>query len=247
MFHPTIPWARATPDGWRENDPGHLAQIKVIGFFVGKEWKRELPIEIECQLQWEMFVAGAVHGINAHTNDLAILSGTDEILWERLMFGAVEDPHEILATMQFEIVPIYRSEGDIAELDPGAERFMRMVERDEQPDVDHSDGCRDYMNGRRAEFPILLSGKRKGQEQLVTLPYNDYAEIVDELGMAHSEHKTAERRYKTACNAAVEALVIAGANRIATAPQGEDSDGPIVYTSNKQLRVPKAWNSEENT
>lgn len=229
MFHPTIPWARATPDGWRANDEGHKAQIKCIGFFIGKDWKREIPIEIEAQLQWELFVAGG------HTNDLAILSGTDDILWERFLFGDIEDPHEILDSMKFEIVPVPRNDTDIATLLDGARRFMEMVERDIQPPADHSKACAGYMNGRRGAFT-----NDKGKEALVQLEYDAYAPIVDELAIAHSDKKKAERRYDTAANAAREAMAIAGANRIKT------DDGPIVWSTDKKLLVPRAWSSEES-
>lgn len=222
MFHPEHNWCRATPDGWRADNPKHGVQIKSVGFYVGRRWKHEIPIYVEAQCQWEMFVTGA------ETWDLAVLEGTDEIEWERFIFGEVDDPAEVVGKMTLAIYPIARNDRDIAALFAGGRAFMDLVERDEQPPVDHSDDARDYWNGRRPT-------------EVVALKYDDHAALVDELARAHAEHKAAERRLATAKNATREALALAGANRITT------DDGPIIWTANKQLRVPPGWNSEEET
>jgi len=219
MFHPAHAWARATPDGWRADDPTHLVQFKCVGFFIGRQWRREIPLEVEAQCQWEMFVTGA------KVNDLAALVGTDELDWERFVLGETADAARIFDTATLQVVPIYRDDLGIARLYAGARAFMDLVERDQQPPVDHSPECRRWLN--RASVPA------------VALEYADHAAIVDELARAHADAKAAAQRLDLAKNRTREALIAAGANRINT------DDGPVLWTANKQLRVPKAWNTDE--
>lgn len=220
LFHPDHPWARATHDGWWASDPTHQVQFKCVGYFIGRAWKYELPIEVEAQVQWEMFVKPGT------VNDVAALVGTDELEWERFVLGEIDDPAEVFGRAMLEVFPVYRDDAAIASLLAGARDFMGYVERDEQPPVDHSPECRDFLNGKR-------------RDAIVALAYDDHAAIVDELATAHAAAKAAEKRLATAKNRTREALALAGATRINT------DHGPVLWTANKQLRVPKGWSSEE--
>ena len=219
MFHPDHPWARATPDGWWASDPARAVQFKCVGYFVGRRWKYEIPIEVEAQCQWEMFVNGAT------VNDLAVLIGTDELAWERFILGEIDDPARVFDAASLHIVPIYRDEAAIAALFAGARAFWSMVEADTQPAIDHSPECRDWLNRKTVAA--------------VALEYADHAAAVDELATAYADARAATKALDLAKNRIRDVLATAGANRIKT------DDGPILWTANKQLRVPAAWSKEE--
>ena len=142
------------------------------------------------------------------------------------MLGEIENPADVFSRAMLEVFPVYRDEAAIASLFAGARAFMDLVDSDTQPPVDYSAECRDFLNGKR--LPAI-----------VALKYEDHAALVDELAAAHAASKAAEKRLATAKNLTREALALAGANRINT------DHGPVVWTANKQLRVPKGWSSEE--
>ncbi len=219
LFHPECDHERATPDGINAADARHLAQIKAIGYFVGRRWQNEIPIEVEAQCQWEMHVAGA------DRNDLVVGIGSDELEWERFLFGEIVDPAEVLANLTVEIWPQWRRDADIATLRAGAAAFWSMVERDEQPPIDDSEACRDFLNGRPAK-PIVLE-------------YEDHQDIADEFRDAYRAKQAADKRLELAKNHVRGVLGDIGANRIKT------PDGPVLWTKNKQLRAPDAWGKPE--
>lgn len=224
VFHPEVTWARCTPDGRWVSDPGVKVQIKCVGYFVGRRWKFSLPIEVEAQCQWELFVDGG------HRVDLAVLVGSDELEWERFLFGEPVDPQEIMARASLEVFTIHRSETDIAALLTGATAFWRMVETDTQPPVDYSDGCADYLNGHRIRGHVDLD-----------VADSDILAAVDEFRDAYTEELAVKKRLARAKNAVREHLSIAKATRI------KATDGHIVWTTNHQLRAPKSWGDEEET
>lgn len=220
MFHPAHPWVRATPDGWWSSDPKRLVQIKCAGYFVGRRWKYEIPIEVEAQCQWEMFVTGA------DACDLAVLVGTDELEWERFLLGDLTDPAEVFNRAMLETFTIYRDEAGIRSLFNSAHGFWSLVLGDIQPEIDGSPEAREWLNGKRPA-PI------------VALEYADHVEVVDELSAAVAAAASAAARLDLAKNQARETMEARGANRILT------DDGPVLWTSNGQIRTPRAWKGDE--
>lgn len=218
VFHPDVPWARCTPDGRWVSNRRRKVQIKCTGYFIGRKWKWQLPIEVESQVQWEMFVD------DGDACDIAVLVGSDELEWERFVLGHPIDPGEIFARATLEIFTIHRSDADIATLLDGARKFWSLVEADTQPPIDDSPACSDYLNSRP-------SGG-------ATLDYESCAPDVDEFRAAYVGEKAATKRLKTAKNRIREILGIAEANRINT------PDGPVLWTTAKQLRAPDAWTKE---
>lgn len=222
VFHPEIPWARCTPDGRRTSDPRYKVQIKCVGYFVGKRWRYEIPVEILAQCQWEMFVD------DGHTNDLAVLMGSDELEWERFLLGDITDPQEVFNRASMEIFTIHRSDSDIATLLNGAREFMQYVDSDTQPPIDASPECMGYL-GRKAT--------RGG----VTLEYGSAADVVERWFDAHHAHKRAEIELALAKNLIRERMGAVGASRI------ETPAGPVLWTATRsgstQLRPPSGWRS----
>jgi putative phage-type endonuclease len=219
VFHPELAWARCTPDGRWVSDPRHKVQIKCVGHYVGLRWKYERPVEVLAQCQWEMFVD------DGDEDDLAVLTGSDELEWERFLFGFLVEPQEILDRATMTIYPNARSEADIAALVKGGAEFMRYVETDTQPPVDHSAGCAAFLNERKAGA--------------VELEYADAIEAVEEFRSAYVDERAIKRRLATAKNRVRELLGNAHANRIKT------PHGPVLWTANAQLRAPKAWGSDD--
>lgn len=218
IFRADAPHERCTPDGINAADPRHLAQIKAVGYFVGRRWQHEIPIEVIAQTQWEMHVA------DADRNDLVVGIGTDELEWERLWLGEIIDPSTIMERLTIEIWPQWRNDSDIATLRAGAAAFWSMVERDEQPPIDDSPECRDFLNGRPSK-PVVLE-------------YEDHQDVADEFCAAYLAKKAADKRLELAKNQVRAVLGDIGANRIKT------PDGPILWTANKQLRAPDALGKE---
>lgn len=218
VFHPTVPWARCTPDGRWVSNRRRKVQIKCTGYFVGRKWKYEIPLEIVAQVQWEMFVD------DGDACDIAVLVGSDELEWERFVLGHPVDPAEIFARATLEIFTVYRSDADIAILLDGARAFWALVESDTQPPIDGSPECREHLNSKPGGS--------------IVLDYEPHAAEVEEFRLAYVGGKAAEKRLETAKNRIREILGIAEADRISTPA------GPIVWTANKQLRAPEAWTKE---
>lgn len=224
MFHPSIPWARATPDGMIEPraTSRHLVQIKCVGYFVGRRMRYEIPIEYEAQVQWEMFVA------DADRVDLAVLVGSDDLAWERLVLGEIDDPRSIFDRATLDVHTIYRSDASIAALLDGARDFMSLVDSDTQPPVDGSGDTTDALNDRiRSARPTLA------------LPVDDAHQEVGDLRAAAIAHRASLDRFAAAKNRIRDLMDKAGANRIAT------DDGPIDLRIDKRgtvsLHLPRAW------
>lgn len=226
VFHPEIPWARCTPDGRWVDDPGVKVQIKCVGYFVGRRWRYQIPLEIEAQCQWELFVDGG------HRNDLAVLVGSDELEWERFLLGEITDPAAVFDAARLEIYTIQRDDDAIAALFAGAEKLWRMIESDTQPEIDASPECARWLTGRR------------GPTSELALEYADHMDLVDEWRAAHEAKRTADDRLDLVKNRIRELLATAEASRIAT------PDGPAIWTRTAngggQLRTPPGWNQEEH-
>jgi putative phage-type endonuclease len=223
-YHPSIPWARATPDGRVSAE--HLVQIKVVGYFVGRRWRRDgIPLEIEAQVQWEMFVTGA------QRNDLAVLSGSEELEWERFLLGDLTDPQEVFDRATLEVTTVHRSDADIDVLYRGAAEFMGLVERDVQPPIDASPECARWLNR-----------KSGGTVAVDVMDDAELAAAVDEYRDAYTEHRAVVKRLDLAKNVIRDRLGSAGANRIKT------PEGPVQWIAKSdgttQLRAPDAWGKE---
>ena len=227
MFHPAVPWARATPDGIVEPRASsrHLVQIKAVGYFVGRRMRYELPIEYEAQVQWEMFVA------DAERDDLAVLVGSDELEWERAILGEDVDPRAIFDRATLDIHTIVRSEDVIASLLEGARAFMELVDSDTQPAVDGSADATKALNDRiRSARPTLAMSVKDAHRE------------VAELRAAVSEFRAADERAALAKNRIRDAMAAAGANRITT------DDGPIDLRIDRRgvvsLHLPRSWSKD---
>ncbi len=224
MFHPSIAWARATPDGIVEPraTSRHGLQIKCVGYFIGKRMRYELPLEYEAQCQWEMFVA------DLDRVDLAVLVGSDELEWERFVLGETSDPAEIVARATLDVHTLYRSESAIAALAAGGAEFMAMVVDDRQPAVDGSDDAAARLNDRiRSSRPTLA------------LTQEDAHQEVSALRDATIANRDATAALALARNRIRDVMIVAGANRITT------DDGPIDLRIDKRgtvsLHTPRAW------
>jgi putative phage-type endonuclease len=226
VFHPEIPWARCTPDGRWVSNPRVKVQIKCVGYFVGRRWRYELPVEVLAQCQWEMFVD------DGDRNDLAVLIGSDELEWERFLLGEQVDPQEIFDRATLEVFTIHRNEADIATLLAGAREFMALVESDTQPPTDGSDECTRWLN-------------RKAVKGGATMDYLAAADLVEEWGRLHEQDKATTKALSRVKNLVRERMGAAGASRI------ETPAGPVLWTAcrngSTQLRSPAGWNAEEET
>lgn len=225
IYHPTVPWARCTPDGLiLPRASRHGMQIKCVGYFVGRRFKYELPIEYEAQVQWEMFVC------DLDRVDLAVLVGSDDLLWERFILGEAVDPSAIFAASMLEVYTIARSEAAIASLYAGAAKFWAMVQADEQPPIDDSPEAAGYFNS-------------KARKDGVTIAESECQEDVDAYRAAVLADKNATKALDTAKNRVRAAMTAAGANRITTA------DGPIDLRIDRRgvvsLHAPKSWAKDE--
>lgn len=231
MFHPEFDWHRATPDGWNHEDRLHGVQFKCVGYFVGKRFKFEIPIEYLAQCQWEMHVAGF------NRVDLAVLSGSDELEWERFLFGEAVDPREIFEKATLDIYPIYRSDYEIDLLRKGCDAFWNMVVTDTAPAVDHSPECMKHL-GQKAGGNVTIQYLDNNGEVMDELT----AAVVDEWESADDEFDKAEKRLATAKNAVRARMGELGANRITT------PGGPVIWTKRKdgstQLRQPPGWSKD---
>ena len=225
VFHPEVKWARCTPDGIvLPHDRKHGMQIKCVGYFVGRRFKYEIPIEYEAQVQWEMFVMGW------DRIDLAVLVGSDELAWERFVLGDITDPAAVFNASMLEIYTIARSEAAIASLLTKATEFVAMVDEDRQPAIDDSDECAAWLRDKVRPSKVEIDGA-------------SVAPLADEFRDAHQREKGATRALKLAKNRVLDAMTAAGANRITT------PDGPIDLRIDRNgkvsLHAPKAWGNPE--
>lgn len=221
VYHPTVTWARCTPDGLivpRATRRG--MQIKCVGYFVGRRFKYEIPIEYEAQVQWEMFVC------DLDRVDLVVLVGSDELLWERFILGDAVEPRDIFAASMLEIFTVYRSDAAISSLHTRAAAFWSLVESDTQPPIDGSPEAADYFNGKARKDGVEISELACADE-------------VAAYRAAFTAEKLGTEGLAVAKNRIRAAMTSAGANRITT------DDGPIDLRIDRRgvvsLHAPKAW------
>lgn len=225
IFHPDHAWARCTPDGEVMPLPSrHGLEIKCVGYFVGRRFKYEIPIEYEAQCQWGAFVAGW------DRIDLAALVGADDLAWERFILGDVTDPSIVFGSASLEVYTLSRSESAISALFNGAQEFLELVHSDTQPPVDDSHECGTWLKSRIAPSKIEIDGGEIGL-------------IVDEFRAAWLGGRAAIKALALAKNRVLEAMANAGANRITT------SDGPIDLRIDRNkkasLLAPRSWGNPE--
>jgi putative phage-type endonuclease len=110
VYHPSYPWARATPDGVVEADSMRwLVQAKNASYYAGRRWDNGPPDEVVLQCQWEMWVTGDVRD-----DVIAAIGGRPPEIWT-----------------------VYRDDVITADLFTAAERFWKLVETRTPPPVDH--------------------------------------------------------------------------------------------------------------
>lgn len=99
LYHPSLEWARATPDAVVIADSAlppergnwaHLVQAKNTGYWTGKSWSDAPPVHVVIQVQWELFVTGLSRG-----DAVASIGGEFPTIFridrdETLIAGAVE-------------------------------------------------------------------------------------------------------------------------------------------------------------
>lgn len=128
-YHPDLPWARATVDGYvyAPDEHGdlvrsHLVEVKAPGLRMADDWgdadEPEVPDYYYVQAVWQMFVTG----LRRHVDFAVLLGG--QSYFERTVH------HD--ADLEAEIVN-------------GATEFMRLVESDTPPGVDASDAHARYL------------------------------------------------------------------------------------------------------
>lgn len=122
MFHPSVAWARATPDGIviLDGDYERLVQCKNVGEWPGKAWAEAPPAHVQLQEQWELYVTSLDRA------DVAALIGGNE----------------------FRIYTVHRDDKMIADLVTIAEEFWRRVETRTPPPIDESEACKRHFEGR---------------------------------------------------------------------------------------------------
>ncbi len=105
-----------------------------------------------------------------------------------------------------------------------------MVERDEEPEIDHSDECREWLNKRAARTGVTI----------------DAAEVAPELAACRAAvvaEKAAGIEIERAKNAVRAAMTARGADRIQT------DDGPLLLLVDKNervsLRMPRGWTNPQ--
>lgn len=123
-FHPNMPWARATPDGFVLSSDmklrTHLLQCKNVGQWVARDWESGPPVYVQLQEQWEMHVTGL------NRADVAVLVGGND----------------------FRIYTVHRDDRTIGDLVTIAEDFWRKCETRAAPKVDDSDACQRHFEKR---------------------------------------------------------------------------------------------------
>jgi putative phage-type endonuclease len=136
LFHDSVHWARATPDGVvlaRKNEPVptkdnwlHLVQVKTVGPRGIRRWENDqIPTEYEMQVLWEMFVT------DLQRCDLAVLMGGQQYEERR-----VERNNDVIESM-LEI----------------ATDFWKLVETKTEPPVDETDAYRDHLVQKMKRYP----------------------------------------------------------------------------------------------
>jgi putative phage-type endonuclease len=186
LYHPVIPWARATPDGIvldeKSGDAAgavwkHLLQCKNVGTWVERAWRSAPPEYVQLQEQWELNVT------NLQRADIAVLIGGND----------------------FRIYTVHRDDTLINDLVDIAARFWERVEKRVAPEVDESDACRDHFVKKLAKADAVELVADERSEALFA-----------EWRILHLQQRQAETRLKIIRNLLLSDLVDAQADRIAS-------------------------------
>lgn len=216
LFHPTLPFARATPDGVivdssedKPTDPArwrHLLQLKNTGYWPGKSWDQGPPDFVVLQEQWELFVAGAV----------ALAAGAAEPIARADVAASIGGGFPDFFT-------VHRDDKMIADLVVAAERFWHQVETRTPPPVDDSEECRRYW----------LKRARAGADLLV--PYDDAKDVAYEFCAAWHDKRRAEDRLELAKNQVAALCGAAAAGGI------ELEDGAAIKLQSRKGQSKTYW------
>lgn len=128
VFHPSVTWARCTPDAWIVRGPIReaIVQAKNVGAEVAWKWRNGPPAYVVLQVQWELFVTGMEWG------DIAALVGGNKWM----------------------TCPVRRDDDVIKDLVETATRFWERVVKRDPPPADESDACGDYWFARAGQSVI---------------------------------------------------------------------------------------------
>lgn len=195
MFHPEMPFVRATPDAIVVNDnapaqfPGPAdwqfpVQLKCTGYWPGKSWEHGPPDWVQLQEQWEMLVLGAQPGA------------------PRI------DRADVVASIgggfpQF--FTVHRDDSMIDGLVKVARDFWKKVETRTPPKADESDACRDYWMRRARAGAALI------------VPYVEASAVADAYAAAWKANRATEAALELAKTAIAEVCGGAAAGGIEAA------------------------------
>lgn len=224
MFHPTIPWMRATPDALV---PGsHVVQLKSSGYWASKQWFWGPPEHVKLQVTWEMGVAQVPRA------DIGVLIGAEDLEWEKLALGLVESPDAFFASAAFNVYTEYLDEQLLAECIAGARDFLDLVESDTPPPNDESEPCQRWHEKRASSSPPGI-----------VIPWSEEIQpLILEFYEASRLAKDTDRRLAVVKNELRDLMASAGADAI------ETGDGPITWQRRGDGRAivsPRAWSNKE--
>lgn len=227
VFHPSVTWARCTPDAWIVRGPIReaIVQAKNVGAEVAWKWRNGPPAYVVLQVQWELFVTGMEWG------DIAALVGGNKWM----------------------TCPVRRDDDVIKDLVETATRFWRCVETKTPPPADDSDACGDYWMSRAGQSvvandpdldrlaKVLREEKAKAKECKSTIKRVSNL-IAEKMAMAGANRaQTAEgflsvatRRGSVSWKKVAEH---AGLVALGDSFRGKDS---------QYLVTPKAWGSDDD-
>lgn len=150
VFHPTLTWARCTPDGIAlgpDDKPLHLVQCKNVGRRQAWRWGEDvtdpnsITSEYLAQVNWEMFVTGY-----DRCDLIASIGGSPPVIYE------------IHRDAQFE-----------AELVEAAAEFWQCVTSGKPPRVDHSEDWTKYLAQQMKRSGSVAPRSGKGDALAVQL------------------------------------------------------------------------------
>lgn len=158
IFHPTLTWARCTPDGIAlapdETTWLHLVQCKNVGRRQAWRWGEDVTDpnsvthEYHAQVAWEMYVTGM-----DRCDLIASIGGSPPVIYE------------IHRDAQFE-----------AELVEAASEFWRCVETGRPPRVDHSEDWTKYLAQQMKRSGSVVP--RAGKTDALAVQLRDAYEMV---------------------------------------------------------------------
>lgn len=215
LFHPDRPWQRATPDGMiyldasatdleilaqmsaemlADSPPDLLLQAKNVSEWMGRLHWDGVPDYVQAQVQWEMSVTGA------KAADVAALVGGNKYHCER----------------------VHRDDAFISDLLAIGELFVEQTARGIEPEIDHTDACRDHLQRLLAKA-----------DNIEVIADAEAEETFRAWKEAHIAAKQAERELETARNRVRAEFARARATTIIT------STGPM------RLRAPHERSSTD--